>query len=196
MAATSNPSNQSNQSNQSNLESLDDELDKQITIITSDNKQYIVSNNILKMSKFIQKVLSNDPQNHMILLDKIPGPVFERIISYCTHHLEPHKPIEKPLNNKISNLICPYDNQFLNSLSTKELIELAKLSNYLDISSLYELLCANFASMIRGKTSEEIRDIFGIFDDKEDDKEEDEEEEEEKQNAQKKAKLLKQPNSV
>jgi S-phase kinase-associated protein 1 len=38
-------------------------------------------------------------------------------------------------------------------------------ANYLDIKSLIELCCAKVATMIKGKSPEEIRQQFGIVND-------------------------------
>ena len=46
-----------------------------------------------------------------------------------------------------------------------DLIDLVVASNFLDIEGLLNLGCAKVASLIKGKSVEEIRDLFGIEND-------------------------------
>ena len=45
------------------------------------------------------------------------------------------------------------------------IIQLITASNYLDIKGLMELTCARVASLIKGKSPEQIRSMFGIEND-------------------------------
>lgn len=58
-----------------------------------------------------------------------------------------------------------WDEQFISQGTQEEILELILASNYLDIKSLLELSCAKVATMIKGKSPEEIRETFGIIND-------------------------------
>lgn len=45
------------------------------------------------------------------------------------------------------------------------LFDLIQAANYMDIKPLLELTCAKVASMMKGKTAEEIRELFNIEND-------------------------------
>ena len=47
-------------------------------------------------------------------------------------------------------------------MSNMEIFELISAANYMDIEPIISLGCAKIASMIKGKTSEEIRNIFNV----------------------------------
>ena len=73
--------------------------------------------------------------------------------------------IEKPLkSSNLSELIQEYYSEFTN-VEQETLFELVLAANYLDIKPLLDLTCATIASMIKGKSAEEIRKIFNIVND-------------------------------
>jgi S-phase kinase-associated protein 1 len=74
--------------------------------------------------------------------------------------------IIKPLRsgNLAENNISEWDVAFINV--EKEIIfELVLAANYLDLKPMLDLGCAKLATMIRGKTVEQIRQEFNIVND-------------------------------
>jgi S-phase kinase-associated protein 1 len=51
------------------------------------------------------------------------------------------------------------------AVDQQTLFELILAANYLEIKPLQDLTCATVASLIKGKTPEEIRGIFGLVND-------------------------------
>ena len=89
----------------------------------------------------------------------------KKVIEYCEyHHNNPAEEIEKPLKGKIEDVICDWDKKFL-EIDQSLLIELIMAANYLNIKDLLDLTCAKVASMIKGKSPEQIREMFGIEND-------------------------------
>ncbi|ORM40390.1 Skp1-related protein [Babesia sp. Xinjiang] len=81
--------------------------------------------------------------------------------------------------DELADVVCPWDLEFVN-VDKELLFELMLVSrllqqkhdgnaiqaeNFLDIKPLLELTCAKVASMIKGKTPDEIRDEFNIVND-------------------------------
>eukprot|EP00008_Paramoeba_atlantica_P004964 CAMPEP_0201477350 /NCGR_PEP_ID=MMETSP0151_2-20130828/2383_1 /ASSEMBLY_ACC=CAM_ASM_000257 /TAXON_ID=200890 /ORGANISM="Paramoeba atlantica, Strain 621/1 / CCAP 1560/9" /LENGTH=199 /DNA_ID=CAMNT_0047858031 /DNA_START=56 /DNA_END=655 /DNA_ORIENTATION=- len=104
----------------------------------------------------------------------VPADMLVHVITYMEHHVQEKAPaIEKPLRAPIKEVIGEWDFNFLtNSLlengdESKHGTLLAVLSaaNYLHIQDLIDLTSASVASMIRGKSVEEIRTLFGIKND-------------------------------
>jgi S-phase kinase-associated protein 1 len=52
--------------------------------------------------------------------------------------------------------------KFVDELDQEVLFELVLAANYMDVKSLLDLACAKVASMIKGKTPEEIRTTFNL----------------------------------
>ena len=61
-------------------------------------------------------------------------------------------------------VVSEWDANFV-EVDQETLFELILAANYMDIKSLLDLTCAKVASMIKGKTPEEIRKQFNIKND-------------------------------
>mmetsp|Transcript_6882 Transcript_6882/g.874 ORF Transcript_6882/g.874 Transcript_6882/m.874 type:complete len:84 (+) Transcript_6882:248-499(+) len=62
------------------------------------------------------------------------------------------------------DVVPSWDSAFVD-IEQEVLFELILAANYLDIKPLLDLTCAKVASMIKGKSPEEIRRTFGIEND-------------------------------
>jgi len=64
----------------------------------------------------------------------------------------------------LKQVVSPWDANFVD-LEQETLFELILAANYMDIKPLLDLTCAKVASMIKGKTPEQIRKAFNIVND-------------------------------
>lgn len=81
------------------------------------------------------------------------------------YQTEPMKEIEKPLqSDNMKQVVQEWYADFTN-VEQDTLFELILAANYMDIKPLLELTCATIASLIKGKTPEEIRRTFNIVND-------------------------------
>lgn len=89
--------------------------------------------------------------------------VLTKVIEYCTHYQEePMTPITTPLkSSKIEDLVQPWYASFV-QLEQPMLFELVTAANYMDIKSLLDLTCLAVSIYIKGKSAEELRQIFNI----------------------------------
>ena len=83
--------------------------------------------------------------------------------SFCEYfETDPMTHIEKPVRSlALADLVQPYYVHFSDQ-DTERVFELITLANFLDIASLFDLMCAKVALLIKGKTPEEIRRTFNI----------------------------------
>ena len=101
-----------------------------------------------------------------IPLPNVKSEVLEKVIEFCQHHLEePMTEIEKPLKSQVmGDVVQKWYADFVN-LEQVLLFELILAANYMDIKPLLDLTCATTASMIKGKSPDEIRTTFNITND-------------------------------
>merc|ERR1712173_288085 len=94
--------------------------------------------------------------------------ILELIVSYLKHHKgtvpqEIAKPIRSVKMEKIVE--DEWDAKFINGLSKKVVFQIILGANYMDIKSLLHLGCAKIATLIKGKSPEEIKKILSEEDD-------------------------------
>ncbi|CAM9646931.1 unnamed protein product [Choristocarpus tenellus] len=89
-----------------------------------------------------------------------------QVIEFCVHYKEdPMNDIEKPLKSaNMHEVVQEWYAKFV-EVPQETLFELILAANYMDIKPLLDLTCATVASMIKGKTAEEIRKTFNIVND-------------------------------
>ena len=124
------------------------------------------------MSELVKSMMEEDGDEDVaeIPLPNVKGAVLQKVIEFCTHHKdEPMTEIEKPL--KSQNMADVVQKWYADYVDVEQVVlfELILAANYMDIKPLLDLTCATVASMIKGKTPEEIRTTFNITNDFSDD---------------------------
>ena len=109
----------------------------------------------------------NDDNEQEIPLPNVKSAVLAKVIEFCNYHMinGPMKEIEKPLKSaNMAEVVGEWDANFL-GIDQEMLFQLILAANYMDIKSLLDLTCAKVASMLKGKTPEEIQKTFNIVND-------------------------------
>jgi len=97
-----------------------------------------------------------------IPLHNVTQETLTKVIEYCTYHSE--NPTATGGDEKDLEEISPWDKEYC-QVDQNTLFELILAANYLDIKPLLDLTCKTVANMIKGKTPEEIRQMFNIKND-------------------------------
>ncbi|GMF29823.1 unnamed protein product [Phytophthora lilii] len=154
---------------------------RKVNLVSMDGDSFEVSRSVAAMSEL------------EIPLPNVKSPVLSKVIEFCSHHHNsPMREIEKvgrwplqaeyttsltcvcipciravlqPLKSAdMHDVVSDWDANFVD-IEQEILFELILAANYMDIKSLLDLACAKVASMIKGKTPQEIRDTFNIVND-------------------------------
>eukprot|EP01005_Ploeotia_sp_CARIB1_P001387 NODE_321_length_950_cov_870.095990_g314_i0.p1 GENE.NODE_321_length_950_cov_870.095990_g314_i0~~NODE_321_length_950_cov_870.095990_g314_i0.p1 ORF type:complete len:189 (-),score=52.16 NODE_321_length_950_cov_870.095990_g314_i0:303-869(-) len=149
-----------------------------VVLSSGDTKpvEYAVTRAAAKMSGLIKDMLDDqeDTDQTIIPVPNVNGRTLKYVIQYVEyHHNNKAEPIEKPLKGKVEDVICEWDKKFLNTDLIKDgdekqhelLIDCIMAANFLNIKDMLDLTCAAVASMIKGKTPEQIRALFNIEND-------------------------------
>jgi len=148
------------------IEGLDDESPVNISLVSSGDspqKFDVLKKNAL-MSKLVSNIVEGDQDATEIAVKQVDGPTLKLIVDYLNHHCgkEPAE-IAKPIRSvKMEKIVeDPWDAKFINGLAKRQLFQLILGANYMDCKSLLHLGCAKVATMIKGKSPEEIKQILG-----------------------------------
>jgi S-phase kinase-associated protein 1 len=152
--------------NQANL-TMDVE-EPTITLTSIDGDTYRVRKSVAKMSELVKTMMDEDDDDagQEIPLPNVKSQVLVKVLEFCEHHLvDPMTEIEKPLkSNDMKDVVQRWYADFVN-IEQVLLFELILAANFMDIKPLLDLTCATVASMIKGKTPEDIRSTFNITND-------------------------------
>ena len=137
-----------------------------LKLLSSEGETFEVEEDVASKSMLIKNMVEDSGTDEEIPLPNVKSAVLAKVIEYCRHYRDAMPPeIEKPLKSAfLSDVVAPWDASFV-EVEQEMLFELILAANYLDIKSLLDLTCAKVASMIKGKTPEEIRKTFNIEND-------------------------------
>mmetsp|Transcript_34819 Transcript_34819/g.38515 ORF Transcript_34819/g.38515 Transcript_34819/m.38515 type:complete len:169 (-) Transcript_34819:372-878(-) len=146
----------------------DQEDEGNVSLVSKEGDKFDVPVEVAKMSELVKSMMEDDADGMTeIPLPNVKATVLQKVIEFCTHHTkqEAMTEIEKPL--KSQNMADVVQQWYANYVNVEQVVlfELILAANYMDIKPLLDLTCATVASMIKGKTPEEIRTAFNIIND-------------------------------
>ena len=146
-----------------------DHNDRTVSLVSKEGETYDVSISVAKMSELVKTMMDDDGDEDAVTEIPLPNvntTVLAKVIEFCTHHgQEPMHVIEKPLKSVVmSDVVQKWYADFVN-VEQELLFELILAANYMDVKPLLDLSCATVASMIKDKSTEDIRKTFNITND-------------------------------
>ena len=139
----------------------------EITLVSKDNKKLKVSRKICHMSAVLSDAVEELNSDEAITVPcyMVHSTQLSLIIEYCKHYNferdNDNIPMPVPKGDKSKWITDPWELQFINALSTEELMELLLACNYLNVPALFELCCASVASIFKGQSfSKKKKDII------------------------------------
>ena len=102
-----------------------------------------------------------------IRVPNVRSEVLNNVLEYLTYHADNRAPaIEKPLTRSLQEVLVEWDLKFVHRNYTHAYVfELMQAATYLTIRDMVELCSAVLAEMMKSKSVDEIRDMFGITND-------------------------------
>jgi len=149
------------------VKGLDDGADDEVLKLVSQEQEKIpVPKKVAMMSELVKTMAEGDKDEKEIPLPNVKSAVLNKVVAYMKYHVDnPAKEIEKPLKSaNMNENVSQWDADFVD-VEQELLFELILAANYMDIKPLLDLTCAKVASMIKGKTPEQIRKTFNITND-------------------------------
>merc|ERR1712204_51324 len=145
---------------------LDDDVDENLILISSEDdspKEFEISRKAALMCNLVKSILEGDANAAKIPIKKVRGDILELIVEYLKHH-NGKKPeeIAKPIRSvKMERIVADkWDADYINKMNKKTIFQVILGANYMDLPSLLHLGCAKIATLIKGKSPEEIKNIL------------------------------------
>ena len=136
-----------------------------LVLVSSDNQKIDIDSESAQKSHLLNGLISDfSNQQEPIKLPDIKFDILKKIVEYLTHYKDKTpKDIPKPMpSSNLSEVIDEWDVNFINSIELDNVFDLINAANYMDIPSLLDLSCAKIASLMKGKTIQEIKTMFNI----------------------------------
>jgi S-phase kinase-associated protein 1 len=133
--------------------------------VSNEGDSFQVPTEVAKMSTIVKYMVGENFQDDgsEILLPEVTTMILQKVIEFCQHYREePMYEIEKPIKStRIADLV---QNWYADYVDVEQVVlfELINAANYMEIQPLVDLGCATIASMIKGKTPDEIRKTFKL----------------------------------
>ena len=141
-------------------------MDKLITLVSSDGEKMQISAKAAQRSQLVKGIIEDYPDDAEVPLNNVKSNILKKINEYLEHYQDSDpKEIERPLaSQNYQDCVEPWDYEFIN-VDLDLIFEIILAANYMDIKPLLELASSKIASIIKGKTPEEIRKTFNIQND-------------------------------
>lgn len=139
---------------------------KIITLVSSDGEKLQITEKAAKRSQLVKGIIDDYPDDGEVPLNNVKSNILKKIKEYLEHYADTDpKEIERPLpTQNYQECVEQWDFDFIN-VELDLVFEIILAANYMDIKPLLELASSKVASIIKGKTPEEIRKIFNIQND-------------------------------
>ena len=140
---------------------------EQIIFVSNQNVSIICDRQAAMSSKLVEAICEDivDWTDQTIPLPNVNTTTLYKVVEFMGKQASiPMNAIPKPLLSTNLGVQDDYV-KFVNLLTQEELFDLIHAANYMDIPPLLDLTCAKVASMIKGKTPNEIRRSFNIVND-------------------------------
>uniref|UniRef100_A0A2A6CSE0 F-box domain-containing protein n=1 Tax=Pristionchus pacificus TaxID=54126 RepID=A0A2A6CSE0_PRIPA len=146
-----------------------------VTLLSSDGQQFPIEKSIVSMCQTISRLIEAFATaegvgeeaflDHPIPLSNVSSDVLEKVVlEWCIRQTIEEDRDSGDFSEMSLEEDTTWVRNFLN-ISNDELFDLILAANYLDVAGLLELTCKHVASMIKGKSPEDIRRTFGIVND-------------------------------
>jgi len=145
-----------------------EERDDVINLIASDGREFhlLWDNAVIKHCKYLQLLSKRIVGSDVLEFPEIQGSSLEKLVEFCSLlNVVPMGEIEKPLRSPNLKDVVPEVYADFTDIEQDVLFQLIMLANQFDCPQLLDLTSAKVASMIKGKTPEEIRQTFNIVND-------------------------------
>ncbi|CAL5083416.1 unnamed protein product [Urochloa decumbens] len=145
-----------------------------ITLISSDNERFEVTEATATLSQTIRHMIEDGCTDGGVPLPNVTSKILAKVIEYCKKHAPAATAAAGEGSSSFSDdaaigvpskeELKEFDDAFL-EVDQATLFDLILAANYLNIKGLLDLTCQKVADSMKGKTPEQIREMYNIKND-------------------------------
>ncbi|MCQ2819188.1 MAG: SKP1 family protein [archaeon] len=137
---------------------------KTVTIQSSDNVNIKLDYELAIRSGLIKGLLGDYKEEDALPLPGVRSEILNLVVEFLNHYKDTQpKEIPKPLPSaNLQDILDKWDYEFINKVELNSVFDLINAANYMELTPILDLACAKIASLMKGKTAEEIRAMFNI----------------------------------
>ena len=142
-------------------------MSKNINLTSSDGIKVNIDDQSAKRSNLLKGLIQDYDESSDIAMPDINGAVLKKVVEYLVHYKDT-EPTEIPKPLPSANLLevtDEWDVNYINSIDLDTTFDMIQAANYMDIKPLLDLSCAKVASLMKGRSAEELRTMFNIEND-------------------------------
>lgn len=161
---------QSLDSTEVHLTPLSPLVDDIFQLVSSDGQGFIIPKQYAILSLLVKSALDKDQNELYLKLPSVHSNELKHIVQYLVQKDGDTKvAVRKPLQeNMVKSCIteCKWEADFIDNIASESLHnlrELTQAANYMDIHSLLHLCCSKVALVLKGKTSQQMKEMMSKF---------------------------------
>nr|GEV10148.1 SKP1-like protein 1B [Tanacetum cinerariifolium] len=142
-----------------------------IVLRSSDGDTFEIDEKVALESETIKHMIEDECAGSVIPIPNVTSKILSMVIEYCKKHVNEPKDDKVEIDDKTKKdvkvaeeALKSFDDEFV-KIDQRTLFDLILAANYLNIKGLLDLTCQTTADMIKDKTPEDVRKIFGIKND-------------------------------
>lgn len=135
-----------------------------IKLRSNDGEVFEVDLKVAKISTVIKDMIDigvGGDDGEPCPLKEVSGRILKMVIEWLKYHRDDPPIPDDVVLEKRTDDIDTWDVEFVKG-DMKTLYDLTMAANYLDIQGLLDLTCKTMAKMIKGKTTDQIRETFKL----------------------------------
>lgn len=141
-----------------------------VRLTSSDGKVFEVEEKVARYFGLIRGMLEDigdvEGQESTIPIPNVHSDTLELVLQWAEQHKDDVVAVEtREEDRRVSPELSDWDKQFLKTDDQSTLFEIILAANYMDAKDLLLAGCKTVADMIKGKSPEEIRQLFNIEND-------------------------------
>ena len=142
-------------------------MSKTLILTSFDNISVPIDFKSAERSSLLKGLLQDYTDDSTIPMPDIRGDILKKCVEYLVKYKDTEpKEIPKPLPSaNLTDVTDEWDVNFIGGVDLDSVFDIINAGNYLDIKPLLDLACAKVASIMKGKSAEEIRSIFNLEND-------------------------------